>query len=324
MSPLIQAHGLVKRFGTTVALDGIDLTARSGEILAVLGRNGAGKTTFVRLLATLLRPDGGTVEVLGKDTVTESLPVRRLIGLAGQNATVEPLMTGVENLTMIGAMYGLSRRDARTAAYAVLDRLRLADRAHDRVASYSGGMRRRLDLGASLVGRPRILLLDEPTTGLDPASRHALWDLVKDLVADGTDIIVTTQYLEEADALADRVVIFDHGRIIADGSPEHLKASHGEDIVQVRTRGPEGLAVIEKTIARIQRTGIDVDRLACSMSWQSPAGGQDAARCFTEAAAGDFTIEEITVRQPTLEEAFLSLTESGPSPASVLSKEAAR
>lgn len=181
MRPLLQARGLVKHFGTTTALDGIDMTARSGEVLAVLGRNGAGKTTFIRLLATLLRPDAGAVEVLGIDTVAESLPVRRLIGLAGQNATVEPLMTGAENLTMIGVMYGLSRHDARSAAHAVLERLGLDDRAHDRVASYSGGMRRRLDLGASLVGRPRILLLDEPTTGLDPASRHALWELVKDL-----------------------------------------------------------------------------------------------------------------------------------------------
>ncbi|MFD4369931.1 ABC transporter ATP-binding protein [Rhodococcus sp. NPDC058521] len=324
MRPLLQARGLVKHFGATTALEGIDLTARSGEVLAVLGRNGAGKTTFIRLLATLLRPDAGAVEVFGKDTVTESLPVRRLIGLAGQNATVEPLMTGAENLVMIGVMYGLSHRDARTAAYAVLDRLGLADRVHDRVASYSGGMRRRLDLGASLVGRPRVLLLDEPTTGLDPASRHALWELVHDLVADGTDVIVTTQYLEEVDVLADRVVIFDHGRIVADDSPEHFKTSHGEDIVQVRTRDPEGLAVIEQTVTQTQRTGIDVDRLACSMSWQSPTGGQDAARCFTEAAAGDFTIEEITVRRPSLEEAFLALTESEPSPARARSKEALR
>ncbi|MFC9996800.1 ATP-binding cassette domain-containing protein [Nocardia sp. NPDC127526] len=306
MTTLFEVSGVHKRFGDTIALDGLTLTARPGSLLAVLGRNGAGKTTLVRMLATLTPPDSGTVRVLGHDTRQDAPVVRRLIGLAGQSATVEPLLTGRENLEIIGALFGLSRRDARAAAIAVLDRLGLAGAADRRVGGYSGGMRRRLDLGASLVGRPRLLLLDEPTTGLDPAARHGLWALVTELVAGGTDVVLTTQYLEEADALADRVVVLDGGRVRADGTPGELKAAHGAEIVTVRTREADRLEVLRAALDDIGRTGFTVDPDACVMTWSSPAGGEDAARCFAAVPAA--AIEEITVRKPTLEEAFLELT----------------
>jgi ABC-2 type transport system ATP-binding protein len=230
---VLEADGLTKRYGDVVALDGLDLRAESGELLAVLGRNGAGKTTFVNLLATLLRPDDGTLRVHGVDVAERPAEARRMIGLAGQQATVEPLLTGRENLELVAALYGLRRRQARAAAAGLLDAWDLAEVADRLVSTYSGGLRRRLDLGASLIGRPRLVLLDEPTTGLDPASRRQLWDRIRRLVAEGTDVLLTTQYLEEADALADRVVVLDRGRIIADDSPAALKRQHGGSLEEV-------------------------------------------------------------------------------------------
>lgn len=305
MTALFEAQGVTKRFGDAVALDGLELTAEPGELLAVLGRNGAGKTTLVRMLATLSRPDAGSLRVLGHDTVCAGATVRGLIGLAGQHATVEPLLTGAENLEIVGVLFGLSRRVVRAAAAEVLVRLGLEDVADKRVGTYSGGMRRRLDLGASLVGRPRLLLLDEPTTGLDPAARHGLWSLVRELVEGGTDVVLTTQYLEEADELADRVVVLDGGRIRADGTPAQLKAAHGTEIVTLRTRHTTDLEMIRSAVSGSGRDEFTLDRAACTMSWSSVAGGEDAARCF---ALPDVIIEEITVRRPTLEEAFLNLT----------------
>ncbi|MBF6329683.1 ABC transporter ATP-binding protein [Nocardia transvalensis] len=310
MTALFEAHGVTKRFGDTVALDGLQLSAERGSLLAILGRNGAGKTTLVRMLATLTPPDAGTIRVLGHDVVRQAPAVRRSIGLAGQHATMEPLLTGAENLEMIGVLFGLPRRAARKAAAEVLERLGLADAGGRRVGTYSGGMRRRLDLGASLVGRPQVLLLDEPTTGLDPAARHGLWSLVTELVSGGTDVVLTTQYLEEADALADRVVVLDGGRILADGSPAQLKAAHGEDIVTVRTRRADDLETIRRALAARGRTDVTVDTAAGVMTWPSPAGGEDAATCFSLLPTG--TVDEITVRRPTLEEAFLNLTAAAP------------
>src|SRR3989440_1465918 len=212
MTPIIEARGLSKRFGDVKALDGFDLVAESGHVTALLGPNGAGKTTFVSAVATLLRPDGGEIRVAGIDAGAQPKRVREVIGLAGQYASIEPAMTGTENLRMVARLFGLSRRDAATAAANVLERLDLADAGDRLVRTYSGGMRRRLDLGASLVGRPQLLLLDEPTTGLDPRGRADLWAAIRNLVADGTDVLLTTQYLEEADQLARHIVIVDHGR----------------------------------------------------------------------------------------------------------------
>src|SRR5262245_27749479 len=223
-APIIEAQGLVKRFGAVEALAGLDLVAEPGRVVAVLGPNGAGKTTFVRSLATLVRPDAGTLRVAGIDAVRHPDQVRQVIGLAGQFAAVEEAMTGRENLRMVARLFGHGRRQATENTALVLDQLGLTDAADRLVRTYSGGMRRRLDLGASLVGAPRLLLLDEPTTGLDPRSRNELWEAIRALVAGGTDVLLTTQYLDEADNLADQIVIVDHGRVIAEGAPAELKA----------------------------------------------------------------------------------------------------
>src|ERR671934_782425 len=236
MTPTIEARGLVKRYGRTTALDGLDLVAERGQVLAVLGPNGAGKTTFVRAVATLLRLDGGALQVAGHDVRREPAAVRRLIGLAGQFAAVEPAMTGRENLEMVARLFGQDVPTARTNAAAVLDALGLDDAADRLVRTYSGGMRRKLDLGASLVGEPRLLLLDEPTTGLDPRSRVDLWDAIRELVGQGTDVLLTTQYLDEADRLASRIVIIDHGRAVAAGTPAELKQRAGRNVIEVHVR----------------------------------------------------------------------------------------
>src|SRR5215218_8775972 len=233
MAPTIEAVGVRKRFGKTAALDGLDLVAEPGQVIAVLGPNGAGKTTFVRAVATLIRPDGGELRVGGHDVRRDPGAVRRIVGLAGQSAAVEPAMTGRENLVMVARLFGQDRRSARANAERVLEQLGLSWAADRLVRTYSGGMRRRLDLGASLVGAPRLLLLDEPTTGLDPRSRLELWDAIRALVAQGTDVLLTTQYLDEADQLAQQIVIIDHGRVIAEGTPGELKALAGRDVIEL-------------------------------------------------------------------------------------------
>src|SRR5580658_3334604 len=225
--PLLEASGLTVRFGKVTALDAFDLVAATGQVLAILGPNGAGKTTFVRTVATLVRPAAGTLRVLGHDIAGEPTAVRREIGLAGQFAAVEPTMTGRENLEMTARLFGHTRSAAARAAAAVIDQLDLGNVADRRCATYSGGQRRRLDLGASLVGAPRLLLLDEPTTGLDPVSRREVWAAVRSLVGAGTNVLLTTHYLEEADELADHVVIIDHGRAVAAGTLAELKANIG-------------------------------------------------------------------------------------------------
>jgi ABC-2 type transport system ATP-binding protein len=308
MTPIIEAEGVTKRFGEVRALDGLDLVAQSGHVTALLGPNGAGKTTFISAVATLLRPDGGEIQVAGVDVCADPKRVRQIIGLAGQYASVEPAMTGTENLRMVARLFGLSRRDARNAAAEVLERLDLADAGDRLVRTYSGGMRRRLDLGASLVGRPHMLLLDEPTTGLDPRGRIDLWEAIRNLVADGTDVLLTTQYLEEADQLARHVVIIDHGRVIAAGTPDELKDRAGRNVIEVRPRAGGDLPAVEEALAKIgcevPYTDIDTQRVSARVE-----GGADQLRDIVRTLdERGIEVDDVGLRRPSLDEVFLAVT----------------
>jgi ABC-2 type transport system ATP-binding protein len=308
VTALIEARGLTKRFGSVTALDGLDLHLPQGRIAAILGPNGAGKTTFVRTVATLLAPDSGSLLVAGHDVVGQPLAVRRMIGLAGQSAAVEEMMTGRENLTMVARLYGQSRRSARASGAAILDQLGLADAGDRLVRTYSGGMRRRLDLGASLVGAPRLLLLDEPTTGLDPRSRMALWESIRTLGHAGTDILLTTQYLDEADHLADLIVIIDGGRVVAEGTPAELKARTGTDVLELHTGTAGSLDAAARVLGDLGAgdPSIDAETSRCSLPVPRGAGLLPlAVRALDEAG---IDIEDITKRHPTLDEVFLVLT----------------
>jgi ABC-2 type transport system ATP-binding protein len=306
--PSIEAVGLVKHYGGVHALAGLDLTAPAGKVTAVLGPNGAGKTTFVKAVATLLAPDSGSLRVAGIDAIAHPEKVRRVIGLAGQNAAVEPALTGRENLVMIARLFGHDRRAARAAAAAVLAEINLEDDADRQVKGYSGGMRRRLDLGASLVGAPRLLLLDEPTTGLDPRTRMDLWESIRSLVAGGTDVLLTTQYLEEADQLADHIVIIDHGVAIATGTPTELKSQAGRDVVEVRVAHGHDLAAVADILEPLgtEPTRVDVPaRRAAVPVLDGTARLADAVRIIAERG---IELDDIGLRRPTLDEVFLALT----------------
>jgi ABC-2 type transport system ATP-binding protein len=309
MEPMnvIEAEGLTKRFGEVTALAGLDLTAPTGQVTAVLGPNGAGKSTTVRAVATLLRPDGGTLRVAGIDAARHPDRVRRVIGLAGQQAAVEPALTGRENLVLVARLFGHGRRSARAAADSVLSRLGLDDAADRLVRGYSGGMRRRLDLGASLVGAPRLLLLDEPTTGLDPRSRMELWEAIRGLVRAGTDVLLTTQYLEEADQLADRVTIIDQGRVIATGTPAELKGLAGRDVVEVRVRQVEDLGRADQVLRAvgIERPRVDEPSRRITVAVTGTDGLAEAVRVLAERRVA---LDDIGLRRPTLDEVFLTLT----------------
>jgi ABC-2 type transport system ATP-binding protein len=308
MESTLEASGLVKAFGKTRALDGLNLTMRPGQVMALLGPNGAGKTTFVNLVATLLRPDAGTLRVDGIDVARHPGAVRRLVALAGQSAAVEPTMTGRENVVMVARLFGASAAGARRDAAQVLEQMGLSDAADRTVRTYSGGMRRRLDLGASLVGRPRLLLLDEPTTGLDPRSRLELWDTIRSLVINGTDVLLTTQYLDEADHLASQIAIIDHGRVVAAGTPRELKQRAGQNVVEVRVRDSSSLDRVASTLMAIGDGPATIDRPTRSVR---VALGADTDRVFAALRPLDDTgiaIDEVSVRQPTLDEAFLALT----------------
>jgi ABC-2 type transport system ATP-binding protein len=307
-APLLEASGLTVRFGKVTALSGLDLTAPAGQVLAVLGPNGAGKTTFVRTVATLLRPDAGELRVLGRDVVRDAAGVRREIGLAGQFAAVEPAMTGRENLEMTARLFGHGRRAARQAAAAVIGQLSLDEVADRRCSTYSGGQRRRLDLGASLVGAPRLLLLDEPTTGLDPVSRREVWEAVRGLAAAGTGILLTTHYLEEADELADQVVVIDHGRAIASGTLSELKASVGQDIIEVSVQDPEMLTPVGEILREVAAAEPRLDWAGRSASVTASGGPSELAVVIGRLGAEGIAVDEIGVRRPTLDEAFLTLT----------------
>ncbi|MBV8301239.1 MAG: ATP-binding cassette domain-containing protein [Candidatus Dormibacteraeota bacterium] len=306
--PTIEATGVVKVFGKTRALNGLSLTVAPGQVLALLGPNGAGKTTFVNLVATLTRPDAGTLRVHGRDVARHPAEVRSLIGLAGQSAAVEPKLTGRENVEMIARLFGRSHDEARSGAGRLLDRLALGDAADRKVETYSGGMRRRLDLGASLVGQPRLLLLDEPTTGLDPRSRLELWDVIRSLVADGTDVLLTTQYLDEADHLASHVAIIDHGRVVAAGTPRELKRRAGRSMVEVHVREAAELDRVATLLTAIGDGNPNVDEPTRTVRVGVRA---DTDRIFAALRPLDeagIAIDEVAVRQPTLDEVFLALT----------------
>jgi len=305
MTYSIVADGLVKRFGDTRALDGIDLAVRTGSVFGLLGPNGAGKTTAVRILATLVRPDGGHAAVCGHDVVRQAHQVRQLTGLTGQYASVDETLTGQENLVLIGRLTGQSRPAARGRARDLLASFRLQDAADRAVMTYSGGMRRRLDLAASLVSRPRVLYLDEPTTGLDPRSRNEMWEVVRGLTATGVTVLLTTQYLEEADLLASEIAVIDHGTVIATGTPEELKARTGALTLAVRPARPADLPAVRAVAVAFTRTEPDVRGTTVTV----PVTGEDVMPAVVRRLddAG-IAVAELTLRGSTLDEVFLSLT----------------
>lgn len=309
--PMIEVQGLRRTFGRTVALDGLDMVVEAGKVMGLLGRNGAGKTTLVRILSTLDRPDQGRALVAGYDVKADPLRVRSSIGLAGQYASVDEALTGRENLEMVGQLYRLRRTEARRRAVEVLDRLSLTDAADRPVRTYSGGMRRRLDLGASLVGRPAVLLLDEPSTGLDPAARVELWSYISQLVADGTTLLLTTQQLEEADHLADDVTIIDHGRVAATGTPDQLKGRLADDTIDVTVVEAQQAEMAAATLAFLA-TGIPItDRQAGRVSITARHGTNGVAVAVRALDDAGIQVADVTVRQPSLDDVFLAITRNG-------------
>jgi oleandomycin transport system ATP-binding protein len=305
MNHAIRTEGLVKRFGATTALDGVDLAVRTGTVLGLLGPNGAGKTTAVRVLATLLQPDAGHATVGGYDIVRDAHRVRQLIGLTGQYASVDETLTGAENLLLIGRLLGVPRREAKQRARGLLAKFDLEQAADRAAKTYSGGMRRRLDLAASLVGRPRMLYLDEPTTGLDPRSRLELWDLVRSLVADGVTVLLTTQYLDEADKLADEIVVIDHGRVIATGTPDELKAKTGGQSLTIRPADEADLPTVVSAVRELASVAPDVEGQLVTAPVVDPALLPAAVRRLDDAGV---LIAELALRNSSLNEVFLSLT----------------
>ena len=305
MTYAIHARGLRKRFGETVALDGVDLAVPAGTVLGLLGPNGAGKTTAVRILATLIEADAGTATVGGYGVVDQAHQVREIIGLTGQYASVDEKLTGRENLLLIGRLLGLSRSEARRRADALLADFQLEEAGHRAAQTYSGGMRRRLDLAASMVGRPRILFLDEPSTGLDPRARRDLWERVRRLVADGATVLLTTQYLDEADALADEIVVIDQGRVIASGTPEALKAQVGGRTLVAAVRDEEDIAAAARIVAEITGAPPEVEgrRIAALVS-----GPEPLPAVVRRLDAAGIAVDELALRGASLDEVFLSLT----------------
>ena len=302
----IEAHALTKRFGKTQALAGVDLAVREGTVLGVLGPNGAGKTTAVRILATLLQADSGSAQVGGFDVARDPEKVRQTIGLTGQYASVDEDLTGMQNLVLIGQLLDLRTRDARARAAELLEWFDLADAGDRRAKTYSGGMRRRLDLAASLVGRPAVIFLDEPTTGLDPAKREDMWDVVRNLVTDGSTVLLTTQYLDEADALADEITVIDHGTVIAHDTPEGLKRIVGGQTLTVRASDPSRLDEVTSIVAQVS-TGKPEHSGRGVVS--APVEG-DAALTATVArlAEAGIAVTELSLHLPSLDEVFFTLT----------------
>ncbi|HEY3829980.1 MAG TPA: ATP-binding cassette domain-containing protein [Solirubrobacteraceae bacterium] len=304
--PAIEVRGLVKRFGEVCALDGVDLTARQGQVLGLLGPNGAGKTTLVRVLATLLKPDAGTAHVLGLDVQHQASTLRERIGLAGQYAAVDENLTGLENLTMVGRLYGASRSSAKARGRELLERFDLVEAAGRPTKTYSGGMRRRLDLAAALVAKPPVLFLDEPTTGLDPRSRLGLWGVIEGLVAEGTTVLLTTQYLDEADRLADTIAVIDQGRLIAEGTSDQLKDRLGGERLEIRLDDPADLDVAVGALAPMADEPPTTEAGLVRVGVRERRGAiVEAVRRLSEAGVG---VDDLTLSRPTLDDVFLALT----------------
>ncbi|HEY1486427.1 MAG TPA: ATP-binding cassette domain-containing protein [Micromonosporaceae bacterium] len=305
MTHSIVAEGLTKRFGETIALAGVDLAVRTGSVFGLLGPNGAGKTTTVRMLATLLRPDSGHATIAGYDVVRQAHQVRQIVGLTGQYASVDETLTGFENLLLIGRLVGLSRIAAKARSRELLVKFRLDDAGDRAVKTYSGGMRRRLDLAASLVARPEVLFLDEPTTGLDPRSRNDMWDVVRDLTGDGVTVLLTTQYLEEADVLADEIAVVDRGLVIALGTPSELKSRVGALTLSVRPVEPSHLPLVIDAVRDLGTAAPEVAGTLVTAPVADPAALPALVRRLD--AAGVLAAE-LNLRGSTLDEVFLSLT----------------
>ncbi|MFI6482982.1 ATP-binding cassette domain-containing protein [Nonomuraea sp. NPDC050663] len=309
----IETSGLVKTFGDNRAVDDLDLAVPAGTVYGVLGPNGAGKTTAVRMLATLLRPDGGQARVFGHDVVREADAVRGRVSLTGQYASVDEDMTGAENLILLGRLLGHNKAAARARAEQLLDAFGLTEAAGRQVKNYSGGMRRRVDIAASILNTPDLLFLDEPTTGLDPRARSQVWDIVRIVVAHGTTVLLTTQYLDEADHLASRIAVIDHGKLIAEGTPGELKSSIGSGSVHVRLREARQREQAEKVLASALATTVVLEADPVALTARLTAGqeavaAEQAARALSELAAAGIVVDDFSLGQPSLDEVFLALT----------------
>ncbi len=301
---------VVKHYGDIKALDGVSLSAEAGTVFGLLGPNGAGKTTLVRMLSTLLEPDRGSIEVLGIDALHEPQQVREVIGLAGQYAAVDEFLTGYENIYMTGRLYHLSHNQAKTRANQLLERLGLTDAAKRQVKTYSGGMRRRLDLGSSLVGQPQVMFLDEPTTGLDPKTRLELWQIIRDLVKEGKSILLTTQYLEEADELADRIAVMNNGKIIAEGTSDELKAQLGGDVVEVEIARAGDRPKAESAVKALAKRQPSVSEDGLTLTIPVADGAKTLLAVVQALGAANIKLVSIALHRPSLDDVFLSLTGS--------------
>ncbi|SET10083.1 ATP-binding cassette domain-containing protein [Nonomuraea wenchangensis] len=311
MTDAIMATGLVKSYGDVTALDGLDLAVPQGTVFGLLGPNGAGKTTAVRILTTLLRPDAGQATVAGLDVVRDAARLRARIGASGQYAAVDDHLTGAENLEMVGRLYHLGTRRSRERARELLTRFDLTDAADRPVRGWSGGMRRRLDLAGALVAQPPVLFLDEPTTGLDPRARAGLWDVIAELVAEGTTVLLTTQYMEEADRLADRIAVVDQGRVIARGTADELKDQIGGDRVELSVTGRADLEAATRALAPLAVEDIQVDAAALRMTVPVTGGAVALTEALGRLAAERIAVRDAGLRRPTLDDVFLTLTGQG-------------
>jgi len=308
MTLAIKASGLAKAYGEVIALNGIDIEVEQGTVLGLLGPNGSGKTTTVRILATLLQADSGSASVGGFDVVTQSDEVRSVIGLTGQYAAVDEYLTGRENLELFGRLFHLSKFDAAKRATELLDRFDLSDAADRGIKGYSGGMRRRLDLAASLIGRPNVLFLDEPTTGLDPRSRQGMWSVIENLVSEGTTVLLTTQYLEEADQLANRIVVLDHGTVIAKGTSNELKSQVGGDRIEIVVESATDVARAADLIQEFGSAAASTEEVTKTILLPVAGGSTAIVNIVRKLDENKIAIADIALRRPTLDDVFLSLT----------------
>jgi ABC-2 type transport system ATP-binding protein len=308
MTLAIKASGLAKAYGDVIELNGIDIDVEQGTVLGLLGPNGSGKTTTVRILATLLQADSGSASVGGFDVVTQPDEVRSVIGLTGQYAAVDEYLTGRENLELFGRLFHLSKFDAAKRAAELLDRFDLSDAADRGIKGYSGGMRRRLDLAASLIGRPNVLFLDEPTTGLDPRSRQGMWEVIEDLIAEGTTVLLTTQYLEEADQLANRIVVLDHGNVIAEGTSDELKSQVGGDRIEIVVDSAQDVSKAAIAIAEFGSAPAITEDLTKTILLPVAGGSTAIVNIVRKLDENNISIADIALRRPTLDDVFLSLT----------------